>query len=74
MTIHRRLIEQNLQSYQQLRHLPLKPVHYRAKLQWYLALSGWNHADMGRIGFSDESPFHLCPDDHRRRVWRFSIC
>ncbi|GFV43623.1 HTH_Tnp_Tc3_2 domain-containing protein [Trichonephila clavipes] len=20
--------------------------------------------------FSDESRFHLCPDDHRRRVWR----
>ncbi|GFW56945.1 HTH_Tnp_Tc3_2 domain-containing protein [Trichonephila clavipes] len=20
--------------------------------------------------FSDESCFHLCPDDHRRRVWR----
>ncbi|GFW78576.1 hypothetical protein TNCV_2243761 [Trichonephila clavipes] len=22
--------------------------------------------------FSDESRFHLCPDDHRRRVWRRS--
>ncbi|GFX39720.1 hypothetical protein TNCV_2104641 [Trichonephila clavipes] len=20
--------------------------------------------------FSDESRFHLCPDDHRKRVWR----
>ncbi|GFX62351.1 transposable element Tc1 transposase [Trichonephila clavipes] len=30
----------------------------------------WNHADWGRIVFSDESHFHLCPDNHRRRVWR----
>ncbi|GFV15538.1 HTH_Tnp_Tc3_2 domain-containing protein [Trichonephila clavipes] len=29
-----------------------------------------NHADWGRIVFSYESRFHLCPDDHRRRVWR----
>ncbi|GFX67347.1 uncharacterized protein TNCV_720111 [Trichonephila clavipes] len=30
--------------------------------------------DNGRFrrhdGFSDEYPFHLCPDDHRRCVWR----
>ncbi|GFU89421.1 transposable element Tc1 transposase [Trichonephila clavipes] len=25
---------------------------------------------IGRIVFSDESRFQLCPDDHRRRVWR----
>ncbi|GFT98111.1 uncharacterized protein TNCV_789301 [Trichonephila clavipes] len=30
----------------------------------------WNHAEWGRIVFSDEFRFHLCPDDHRRRVWR----
>ncbi|GFX56189.1 HTH_Tnp_Tc3_2 domain-containing protein [Trichonephila clavipes] len=29
----------------------------------------WNHADWRRTGFSDEFRFHLCPDDHRRRVW-----
>ncbi|GFX54253.1 transposable element Tc1 transposase [Trichonephila clavipes] len=33
-------------------------------------LSGWNQADWERIAFSDESGFHLCPDEHRRRVWR----
>ncbi|GFX09997.1 uncharacterized protein TNCV_4101361 [Trichonephila clavipes] len=32
--------------------------------------AGWNHADWGRIVFSDESHFQLCPDNHRRRVWR----
>ncbi|GFW23329.1 transposable element Tc1 transposase [Trichonephila clavipes] len=31
---------------------------------------GWNHADWERIVFSNESSFHLCPDDHRKRVWR----
>ncbi|GFW06207.1 uncharacterized protein TNCV_36821 [Trichonephila clavipes] len=31
---------------------------------------GWNHADWGRIAFSDESRFQLCLDDHRRCVWR----
>ncbi|GFW90845.1 HTH_Tnp_Tc3_2 domain-containing protein [Trichonephila clavipes] len=30
----------------------------------------WNHADWGRIVFSDEFRFQLRPDDHRRRVWR----
>ncbi|GFX00095.1 uncharacterized protein TNCV_3080911 [Trichonephila clavipes] len=41
-------------------------------LQWCLARSGWNHADWGRIVFSDESYSQLSPDDHRRRVWRRS--
>ncbi|GFW08510.1 uncharacterized protein TNCV_2775321 [Trichonephila clavipes] len=45
------------------------PVHCRARLQWYLAQTGWNHANWGRIVFRDESRLHLCPDDHRRRVW-----
>ncbi|GFY34866.1 transposable element Tc1 transposase [Trichonephila clavipes] len=27
----------------------------------------WDQADRGRIVFSDESRFHLCPDDHQRR-------
>ncbi|GFX20670.1 HTH_Tnp_Tc3_2 domain-containing protein [Trichonephila clavipes] len=31
---------------------------------------GWNHADWGRIVLRDESRFHLCPDDHPRRVRR----
>ncbi|GFV49326.1 uncharacterized protein TNCV_3630121 [Trichonephila clavipes] len=29
-----------------------------------------NHTDYGRIVFSGESRFQLCPGDHRRRVWR----
>ncbi|GFS59981.1 transposable element Tc1 transposase [Trichonephila clavipes] len=37
---------------------------------WCLALSGWNHVDWGCIEFNDKSHFQLCPDDHRRRVWR----
>ncbi|GFT33290.1 transposable element Tc1 transposase [Trichonephila clavipes] len=37
-----------------------------------LARSYWNQADWRRIVFSDESRFQLCPDDHRRRVWRCS--
>ncbi|GFY00027.1 uncharacterized protein TNCV_1341251 [Trichonephila clavipes] len=45
-------------------------VHCRARLEWCLDLSGWKHADWGRIMFSDESRFYLCLDDHRRRVWR----
>ncbi|GFW18538.1 uncharacterized protein TNCV_1221991 [Trichonephila clavipes] len=43
------------------------PTHCRARLQWCLARSGWNHADWGRTVFSDEYCFQLCP---RRRVWR----
>ncbi|GFT83444.1 HTH_Tnp_Tc3_2 domain-containing protein [Trichonephila clavipes] len=70
MTIHRRLIERNLCSYRPLRHLPLTPAHCRARLQWYLVLSGWNHADRGCIVFSDESRFQLCPDGYQRRAWR----
>ncbi|GFX58200.1 transposable element Tc1 transposase [Trichonephila clavipes] len=37
---------------------------------WYVNQSGWNHAHWERIVFSDESCFHLCPEDNRRRVWR----
>ncbi|GFS65978.1 uncharacterized protein TNCV_2510131 [Trichonephila clavipes] len=62
--------ERNLRSYRPLRNLPLTPAHCRARLQWCLASSGWNHADWERIVFSDESHFQLCPDVHRRRVWR----
>ncbi|GFT28560.1 uncharacterized protein TNCV_429561 [Trichonephila clavipes] len=29
-----------------------------------------NHADWGCIVLRDESRFQLCPDDHRRCVWR----
>ncbi|GFW56873.1 transposable element Tc1 transposase [Trichonephila clavipes] len=70
MIIHRRLIERNLRSCRPSQHLPLIPAHCRARLQWCLARSGWNHADWGRIVFSDESHFPLCPDDHLRHVWR----
>ncbi|GFX74781.1 hypothetical protein TNCV_636081 [Trichonephila clavipes] len=55
MTIPRRLIEQNLRSYLPLRPLPVTPAHCRARLLWCWALLGWNHADCGRIVFSDES-------------------
>ncbi|GFT58894.1 HTH_Tnp_Tc3_2 domain-containing protein [Trichonephila clavipes] len=70
MAIHRRLIERNLCYYRLLRQLPLTPAHCRARLLWCLARSGWNHTDWGRIVFSNESRFQLCPDDHRRCVWR----
>ncbi|GFV41194.1 hypothetical protein TNCV_2979481 [Trichonephila clavipes] len=55
MTIHRRLIEQHLSSYQPLRHLPLMPAQCRVRLLWYWARSDLNHADWGYIVFSDES-------------------
>ncbi|GFT33912.1 HTH_Tnp_Tc3_2 domain-containing protein [Trichonephila clavipes] len=69
-TNHRRLIGRNLRSYRPLRNLSLTPAHCRAILQWCLTRSGWNHADWGCRVFSDESHFQLCPDNHRRRVWR----
>ncbi|GFY28715.1 transposable element Tc1 transposase [Trichonephila clavipes] len=46
------------------------PTHCRASLLRCLAQSGWNHAHWRRIVFSDESRFHLCPDDNRRHVCR----
>ncbi|GFS69370.1 HTH_Tnp_Tc3_2 domain-containing protein [Trichonephila clavipes] len=70
MAIHRRLIERISRWYRQLRHLPLPPAQCRARLQWFLARSGWNHAYWSLIVFSDEFRFQLCPDDDRRRVWR----
>ncbi|GFW21719.1 transposable element Tc1 transposase [Trichonephila clavipes] len=70
MNIHRWLIERNLRSYRQQRHLPITPTHSRARLKWCLTQSGWNHGDWGRTVFSDEFFFQLCPDDNRRRVWR----
>ncbi|GFX11947.1 HTH_Tnp_Tc3_2 domain-containing protein [Trichonephila clavipes] len=70
MNIHRRLIERNLRSYRPLHYLPFTPEHCVARLQWCLKRSGSNHADWGRIVFTDEFRFHLCIDDHRRRVWR----
>ncbi|GFU33235.1 hypothetical protein TNCV_4157361 [Trichonephila clavipes] len=39
MTIHRPLTEQNLRSYQSLRHLRLTLAHCRARLRWCLARS-----------------------------------
>ncbi|GFX76765.1 transposable element Tc1 transposase [Trichonephila clavipes] len=59
-----------LRSYRPLLHLPLTLANCRARLQWCFARSSWNHTDWGRIVFIDESRFQLCPDDHRRRVWR----
>ncbi|GFW40226.1 uncharacterized protein TNCV_5119071 [Trichonephila clavipes] len=44
----------------------------RSRLQLCLVRLRWNNADGVRIVFSDESCFQLCPDDHRRRVWRRS--
>ncbi|GFW21754.1 uncharacterized protein TNCV_2529531 [Trichonephila clavipes] len=70
MNIHRWLIERNLCSYRQQRHLPITPIYSRARLKWCLTRSGWNHCDWGRTVFSEEFCFQLCPDDHRRRVWR----
>ncbi|GFU12937.1 hypothetical protein TNCV_1456741 [Trichonephila clavipes] len=32
--------------------------------------TGRNHVDFGRVLFSEESHFQLCPEDNRRRVWR----
>ncbi|GFX65336.1 transposable element Tc1 transposase [Trichonephila clavipes] len=40
--------------------------------KWYLNGSGCNHADWECIVVIDEFHFHLCPDNHRRRVWRRS--
>ncbi|GFY02926.1 hypothetical protein TNCV_3508061 [Trichonephila clavipes] len=40
MILQRQLIERNLRSYQTLRHLPLTPARYVARLQWCLARSG----------------------------------
>ncbi|GFX17174.1 transposable element Tc1 transposase [Trichonephila clavipes] len=47
------------------------PAHCRARIRWRLARSGWNEADCGRIVFSDESRFQLCPDDYRRLPWPY---
>ncbi|UYV75101.1 SIM2 [Cordylochernes scorpioides] len=70
MTINRRLKERNLRARRPLRCLPLTPVHRQVQLQWCRERSTWNCADWGRIVFSDESRFLLCPDDHRKHVWR----
>ncbi|UYV72355.1 hypothetical protein LAZ67_9002766 [Cordylochernes scorpioides] len=39
-------------------------------MTWCRERPTWNYADWGRIVFSDESRFLLCPDDRRKRVWR----
>ncbi|GFU51097.1 HTH_Tnp_Tc3_2 domain-containing protein [Trichonephila clavipes] len=72
ITNHRRLIERNLCLYRQLHHLLLTPAYCRARLQWCSVRSGCNQVEWGRIVFSDECRFQLCPDDHRRCVWRSS--
>ncbi|GFX08750.1 transposable element Tc1 transposase [Trichonephila clavipes] len=46
-------------------------IHHNQPSDWCLVLSCWNHADYGRIVLSDEFRFQLCPDDYRRRVWRW---
>ncbi|GFW05508.1 transposable element Tc1 transposase [Trichonephila clavipes] len=46
------------------------PAHCRARLQWFLVRSGWNHADWGHIVFSDKFRFQHCPDDNQKRDWR----
>ncbi|UYV69295.1 hypothetical protein LAZ67_6003159 [Cordylochernes scorpioides] len=70
MTINRRLRELNLRARRPLRCLPLTPVHRQVRLQWCRERSTWNCADWGRIVFSDESRFFLCPDDRRKCFWR----
>ncbi|UYV61580.1 hypothetical protein LAZ67_1005361 [Cordylochernes scorpioides] len=70
MTINRRLRGRNLRARRPLRCLPLTPVHRQVRLQWCRERSTWNCADWGRIVFSDESRFLLCPDDRRKSVWR----
>ncbi|UYV65377.1 hypothetical protein LAZ67_3004126 [Cordylochernes scorpioides] len=70
MTINRRPRERNLRVRRPLRCLPLTPVHRQVRLQWCRERSTWNCADWGRIVFSDESRFLLCPDNRRKRVWR----
>ncbi|GFW85886.1 HTH_Tnp_Tc3_2 domain-containing protein [Trichonephila clavipes] len=70
ITIHRRLREQNLRTYRQLRHLPPTSAHLRTRLHCYMARSSWNHANLGRIALSDESRFQLYPENHQKRVWR----
>ncbi|PRD21377.1 UNVERIFIED_CONTAM: hypothetical protein NCL1_51885 [Trichonephila clavipes] len=55
-----------------LDQLSQRLIHRYQPSDWCLARSGWNHADWGRTVFSDESCFQLCPDDHRRCVWRRS--
>ncbi|GFW51052.1 transposable element Tc1 transposase [Trichonephila clavipes] len=70
MIIHKLIIERNLRLYRPLSHLSLTPAHYRARLQWFSARLGWKQADWGRIVLNDEFRFQLCPDDHRRHVWR----
>ncbi|UYV64720.1 K02A2.6-like [Cordylochernes scorpioides] len=64
-----RLRERNLRARRPLRCLPLTPVHRQVRLQWCRERSTWNCADWGRIVFSDESRFLLCPDDRLKRVW-----
>ncbi|UYV63544.1 SEC14L2 [Cordylochernes scorpioides] len=70
MTFNRQLRERNLRARRPLRCLPLTPVHRKVRLQWCRERSTWKCADWGRIVFSDESRFLLCPDDRRKRVWR----
>ncbi|GFU51098.1 HTH_Tnp_Tc3_2 domain-containing protein [Trichonephila clavipes] len=72
ITNHRQLIERNLCLYRQLHHLILTPAYCRDRLQWCSVRSGCNQAEWGRIVFSDECRFQLCPDDNRRCVWRSS--
>ncbi|GFY21487.1 transposable element Tc1 transposase [Trichonephila clavipes] len=51
--------------------LPATHAHtLSSQIQWGLDRSGWNPTDWGRRVFSNESRSQLCPDDHRRRVWR----
>lgn len=70
MTIQRQLRERNLLSYWPLHHLPVTSAHCRTRLQWCLARWSWDNADWRRIVFNDESRLQLCPDDHRRHVWK----
>ncbi|GFX56889.1 transposable element Tc1 transposase [Trichonephila clavipes] len=65
MTIHRRLIEKIYPRTDRC-----ATCHSRLHIVKPDDSGVWNHADWGRIVFNDESRLQLCPDDHRRRVWK----
>ncbi|GFU67737.1 transposable element Tc1 transposase [Trichonephila clavipes] len=73
MTIHRRLVERNLllpTATPLATHACTLSSQITLTSQWCLTKSGCNHADRGHAVIRDESRFQLCPDDHRRRVYR----
>ncbi|UYV81421.1 hypothetical protein LAZ67_20001149 [Cordylochernes scorpioides] len=68
--VHNRMMTERAESNRALRCQPLTPVHRQVRLQGCRERSTWTCANWGRIVFSDESCFFLCPDD---RVWRIPL-